>query len=163
MTSEHVELALQRLLHQSITGLKHSSQRIWRSSVLTANSTETDAATLGIRWLSCALGPTQDGNHHALQEHELQSTRFSFALHTSPTKRERASGILDIPETQTIRNFLSLRTIVDSLRKEGEKAQPSVKLQKSLQILRGRWELCASQHLLQNTSISSEKMKGLQH
>lgn len=135
MTSKRVEFALQRAQYQFITGLKTQFSKNLEKSRPHSKRNKNHRHKVWHQMVEMCLGATQGGNHHALQEHELQSsaTPFSFTLHTSPTNRE---GAFRHPRNTDHKELSVLENSSGSLKDGGgEKAQSSVKLQESLQIL----------------------------
>lgn len=74
--------------------------------------------------VDACLGATQDGNHHTLQEHELRSSAalLSFALHTSPANKDRASDSFRHPRNTDHEKLSFLENSCESLKEGGEKS-----------------------------------------
>lgn len=93
---------------------------IWRNTALAAHPKGITRVRFGITRVLCAE-----------MQHEVENTRHRQNM-GSAQLHQRASGILDVSETQTARNFLSLKTS-GFPKKAGEKAQTQSDY--SLQIL----------------------------
>lgn len=70
------------------------------------------------------LGAAQDRNHRTLQEYELQSSAAprSFALHTSPANKHRASDSFRHPRNTDHEKLSFLENNCESIKEGGEKS-----------------------------------------